>query len=275
MTTILLFIIFIWGTIWGSFANVLVERGQKKKSLLGRSKCDFCGYTLRWFDNIPLLSFLIIGGKCRKCHKKLSWQYSAVELGMGLMFVLMAWKAGILAVDPLIGLSSQTLIELIYYLAIGFILFTIFLWDWKYMIIPDYLVAVGLGLSIIFSLYNYFYSPCSLFNYQCYVSSNLLGGLLVSGFFYLMFAFSKGKWIGGGDVKLGFWLGYMVSWRNVYFFLLIAYVLGSLVALGLLWKRKKKMSSQIAFGPFLIVSAILIIIFEQDLWLKWAHLFYW
>lgn len=265
-------LIFILGAIWGSFGNVLVDRGEKGKSLFGRSKCDFCGYTLRWYDNIPIISFFLIGGRCRKCKRKLSWQYPLVEAGFGILFVVMAWQAGLSRQSLADGISENFVIELVFLLSIGFLLGAIFLWDLKYMIIPDELVLTGLAISFVYYVYRYLVSSCSLFDYNCHISSNLIGALLVSLFFYLIFWLSKGRWIGGGDVKLGFWLGFLVNWKNVYFFLLFAYILGSIIAVILLARGKKQLKSQVPFGPFLIVSGLLILLFHERIWATWNQL---
>lgn len=335
--------IFILGTIFGSFANVLVDRGFRGKSLLGRSKCDFCHYTLHWYDNIPIISFLVIGGRCRKCQRKLSWQYPLVELGMGLLFLLFAWQilpggeindfqmagTGTNKTDQVQFIPAQSagsvdditlryseedrpntiigtenyaaswqsadvnlnqshfstdfrqqqfslwlpLINVIFWLAVAFLFTVIFLWDCKYMLIPDELVISGLLITAPYLAWRFFQnSSCSIFDWSCSPISNLVAGLVVSGFFYAMFHFSRGRWIGGGDVKLGFWLGLLVGLKNVYFFLMGAYLLGALVAILLLLKKRKNLNSQLAFGPFLLVSAGLIILWEGVWWGWWAGL---
>ena len=303
-------LIFILGTFFGSFTNVLVDRGQKRKSILGRSKCDFCGYKLKWYDNVPIISFLAIGARCRKCGKKLSWQYPIVEIAMGLMFVLMSWKAGLLgvqylpgyfdpgnqeatsqirSVDPTGGrdlgvldganqsqgpLSAWQILDLSFYLIIGFLFVVIFLWDLKYMIIPDGLVLGGLIITVLYYFYRYYFASCSMFDYNCYIGQNVLGAVIVGGFFYALFHYSKGRWIGGGDVKLGAWLGFLIGWQYSYFFLLIAYVLGAAVALVLLGGQKKKLNSQIPFGPFLLISALIILLWGDNLMGWWKGMMY-
>jgi prepilin signal peptidase PulO-like enzyme (type II secretory pathway) len=258
--------IFILGTFFGSFANVLIDRGQKGKKITGRSKCDFCGYQLSWSDNIPIISFFLLGGKCRKCKKKLSWQYPIVEFGMGLVFVLMAKISGFLALSltprtPLSAYVPFSEFGLLFYLFIGFILSVIFVWDLKYMIIPDYLVGIGFFGTLAWKIWLLFSGDCSLLAGSCSIVWSVAGGAAVGGFFYLMHWYSKGKWIGGGDVKLGFFLGFLLGWQNIYWFLLFSYVLGAAVGLLLMGLGRKKMNSQIPFGPFLIIGAIMVMMF--------------
>jgi prepilin signal peptidase PulO-like enzyme (type II secretory pathway) len=258
-------VIFIWGLILGSFAKVLVERGQEGKSLGGRSECDKCHKKLSWYDNIPLLSYLFLGGKCRQCGEKISWQYPAIELLFGIVFVLIAWRTG-----GITGyLDKEDLINTVFYLSIGFVLLIILIWDLKYMVIPDGLVVGGLILAVIYFGYRYLESPDFLMNVDTDLSRNFLGGLLAGGFFYLMFTVSRGRWIGGGDVKLGFLLGFLVGWREVYSLLLMAYLLGSVPAIYLLLSKKATVKTKIPFGPFLVIAGLVIMLWGERLMAWW------
>lgn len=258
--------IFFLGAIFGSFALVLVDRGQKGKSLLGFSACDHCGRQLAWFDNIPVFSFLFLRGRCRRCRKKLSLQYPLTEILMGTVFLLLAFEKGLF----LQYLSAAKVLEISFFLLVGFLLVCILIWDWKYMIIPDGLVLGGAIVTAGFQLFLYFRSPFHFFSLANEFFSGLVGALIVGGFFYLMYVFSKGRWIGGGDVKLGAWLGLLVGAKMVFLLLLIAYVSGALVALTLLARKKKQLDSQLPFGPFLVLSAFLLLLWGKEI----AHWFW-
>lgn len=262
--------IFILGLCWGSFANVLIDRTENKKSIKGRSKCDFCGYKLSWLDNVPLLSFLFLRGRCRKCHKKLSWQYPLVEFLTGLVFLLtflLGQKVGIFSFYNL-----ESSLNFVYYLAIVYLLWVILIWDFKYMIIPDFLIVIGSLLTVFYQIYRMLFWENYLGVINNPLLSSLLGGLILSGFFGLLYWFSKGKWIGGGDVKLGFWLGLIVGLGMVYFLILLAYTVGALVAMGLLIWGSKKMKSEIPFGPFLVLATYIIIFYRDFLLSLWYSL---
>ncbi len=261
MILLKLLFFFITGLIFGSFSNVLIDRTGRKEKITGRSHCDFCGYKLKWHDNIPLLSFLLLSGKCRKCKKKLSWQYPIVELSMGLLFLLIGVHAG--AITNTLGFEFA--IETSYLLFVGFLLLVIFVWDLKYMIIPDGLVVGGVIVTFSYLLFQGLSSPCSLFDPNCFVLSGIIGGAIIGGFFWLLYSFSKGKWIGGGDVKLGFLLGLIVGWKFSYLLLLLAYVLGAVVSVVLIVQSKKKLQSKIPFGPFLVASALIVLFFGEKL----------
>ena len=257
--------VFILGLIFGSFANVMVDRGELKKGLNGRSRCDSCKKQLSWHDNIPLISYLLLNGRCRQCGKKISWQYPAVELLFGLGFVLIAWQTNFI-----FGfLDKGEIIDTTFYLAIGFVLLTILVWDLKYMIIPDGLVVGGLVLAGIYFGYRYWISPNFLMSVNTDLTRNVLGGLLASGFFYLMFRFSNGKWIGGGDVKLGALVGFLVGWNMVYFLLMIAYITGAIPAVYLLVTKKATVKTRIPFGPFLVISALIVSLFGKEILGLW------
>lgn len=262
--------LFLLGTIFGSFMNVFVDRGEKKESLLGFSHCDFCKKKLKWFENIPVLGYFFVGGKCSNCKKKLSLQYPMVEFCVGLLFLAVGFKTNLIFG---IMVSMETLFETGYFLGVVFILSAIFLWDIKYMIIPDKLIMAGAFITIVYNFVQYHASACSIFSVSCFLTENIIGSLLVGGFFYTLFAISKGKWIGGGDVKIGFWLGFLLGWKHVYPFLLVTYVVGAIVALFLVKKSKKGWKSQIPFGPFLVVSSFIFLFFGEKLLYLYKMLF--
>ncbi len=259
-------VLFYLGASLGSFTNVLVDRGQKGKSLLGRSKCDFCGHPLSWLENIPIAGFFLVRGQCRSCQRKLSWQYPIVEFTLAVLFLGAGFWSGFMAEPASFFMAIKTS----YYLFLCFLLLAIFVWDLKYMIIPDSLVAGGIVVVLIYAFWNYFHADCLLFDIHCSVASGILGGAIVSGFFYFLYFISKGKYIGGGDVKLGVLLGMIVGWQLAYLLLLFAYILGAIVAIYLLMAKKKNMRSQIPFGPFLIASTFIILFFSEKLlyWYK-------
>ena len=255
---------FITGLIFGSFSNVLVDRSQREEKITGRSHCDFCNYKLKWHDNIPLLSFLFLKGKCRNCKKKLSWQYPIVELSMGLLFLFVGVHAGAITST----LNFAVAINTSFLLFVGFLLLVIFIWDLKYMIIPDGLVIGGVIVTLGYLLFLSLASSCSLLDPNCFVLAGIIGGIIAGGFFWLLYFFSGGKWIGGGDVKLGFLLGMIVGWKFVYLLLLLAYVIGAAVSIVLIIRKRKKLDSKIPFGPFLVASALIVLFFGEKL-LQW------
>ena len=245
-------VIFLLGLIVGSFLNCIIWRISVKKSFLkGRSICPKCKHQLTFFNLIPLFSFLILKGKCRYCKKKISWQYPLVELATGLIFLL-------------ISILFWNNIPLMVFLTIIFsFLIIIFVHDLKHLIIPD---NVLLPAIIIAGLYRIFEG---LFIIKSYSSLYYLLSMAVPcGFFLLIYIFSKGKWIGFGDVKLAILLGLILGWPNILVGLFLSYLIGGIIGTGLVIFSKKHMKSEVPFAPFLIAGTMIAAFFGTPI-LNW------
>ena len=256
MTYLVLFYIFIFGLIIGSFINCLLWRLHKKESILGRSYCPKCKNQIAWYDNIPVLSFLFLKGKCRKCKKKISWQYPLVELVTGILFGLVFYINFQSFNFSLLTFNFQllTLVRDIFFVSIMVI---IFIYDLKWYLILDKITLPA--IFIIFVL-NIFLG----FNYLHLLLAGLIGG----GFFLAQFIVSKGRWIGGGDIRLGLLMGVMFSWPMILLALLLAYLIGSVISIFLVIFGKKKWKSEVPMGIFL-TSASIITLFWGDQILAW------
>ena len=240
----LYFFIFIFGLAVGSFLNVVIFRLEKDKLVLsGRSKCSKCGEVLEWRDLIPLFSFFWQKGRCRHCGQKISWQYPIVEIATALLFLL------IFSFD---FAQDKNFINLVYHLAIVSFLTVIFVYDLKHYLIPDKIVYLAIGLSLLYCL---FAVPGSLF-------SHVLSGLGAAVFFLLLVIVSSGRWMGLGDVKLAFLLGLFLDWPLILAALFLAFFSGAASGITLIILGKKKMKSEVPFGPFLTGSTILVFLFE-------------
>lgn len=260
------------GLCLGSFVNALVWRLHEQESpskktnkkaskdlsiATGRSRCTDCGHNLGFWDLIPVLSWCALRGKCRYCKKPISWQYPLVELlTMGLFIAsYVFWPVQL--VD-----SMSSLLPFIVWLCVVVGLVAIMVYDIKWMIIPDrivypliMLVIVSIGIQAIF-----------LDGGPLRVRDAVLGLLVGSGFFYLVFVISKGKWIGGGDVKLGILLGLLLGARDAFIALYIASVVGAVFAITLIATKRAKRRSKVPFGPFLIAGTILAGLFGESIW---------
>ncbi len=241
-------LVFIFGLCAGSFLNVWVWRTWENISIVqGRSICPYCRHRLIWHDIIPLVSFFLLGGKCRYCKSPISWQYPIVELIMGLLFLFVAlWHRG-----------EQTFItlEMICGWLVIFFLFFIFLYDLKYKEILD---VATLPLAVMF------YLLAIAMDWNTW-QSLLLGIVIGGGFFLLQYLISNGKWIGGGDIRLGFLMGAILGWPVIIFALGLAYVLGAIVSLFLIVVKKKKMGDEIAFGTYLVVATFVAMFWGQGI----------
>jgi len=217
--------------------------------------CPYCEHTLSAVDLIPVLSWLLLRGKCRYCHRRISLQYPLIELLTASLFVLSyhVWPYGF-------DLQGDVLLITWLVLLVGLI--SLMLYDFKWMLLPDRLVYPLLAYWAFVTIFLAIVGG----NAVDILLGAVLGMLVCGGIFWALFQVSKGKWIGGGDVKLGFLLG-MVTGGFIKGFMVIfgASVLGSAVALPLLATKKFNRSSRIPFGPFLIAAAIIVFLFGSRL----------
>ena len=249
---LVLIFVFSFGLIIGSFLNCLVWRLRTGESLLGRSYCLKCKKQIVWYDNLPVLSFVLLKGKCRQCGGKISWQYPIVELTTGVLFVLAYYLNYELRIT-----NYELIIQLLRDWFLISAMMVIFIYDLRWRLILDVvtlpagLVVLILNLALGFSLWNL-----------------LVSGIIGSGFFLLQFLISGGKWIGGGDIRLGLLMGLALGWPGVIAAIIISYFLGSLVGLGLIAAGKKRWGSEIPLGVFLAAGTI-IDLFWQERILDW------
>jgi len=238
-------LIFIFGLSVGSFLNVVIYRLKKGGPVIvGRSCCPYCRTVLKWYDLIPLVSFVLVSGKCRYCSKKISFQYPLVELATGLLFLIIFFFD---------FAQNKNSIDLVYYLIIVSSLIIVFVYDLKHYLIPDKIVFPAIGLAFIFRLF------------EGSVLDSLLAGLSAGGFFLLLVLVSKGKWMGLGDVKLALLMGLILGWPGIFIALFLSFFSGAVVGLSLIALGKKKMKSEIPFGPFLVGSTVFVIFTNQYL----------
>lgn len=230
---------FFFGLSAGSFLNASVWRTRENLTILkGRSMCPHCRQKINWYDNIPLISFVILKGKCRFCKGKISWQYPVVELVMGLVFLITA----------IYGHGTETFMtpELLRDWGIIYALVFIFVYDLKYQEILDRSTlpfAVGLYLLSLALNWHPWWSM-------------LLGAAIGSGFFLVQFLVSKGKWVGGGDIRLGLFMGVILGWPYIILALMLAYVMGAIASLFLIAFKNKNLKSETAFGTYLSLATL-------------------
>lgn len=236
-------LIFVFGLCVGSFLNVVIYRLHKGQSLVKpHSYCPHCRHRLFWSDLMPILSFVFLRGRCRYCHKKISWQYPLVEGVTGLLFLLFF-------------LFDGPTVILIFHFMIGAILLLIFVYDLKYLLIPDQFILVGSVCAILSSIL--LQSPA--------FPQALLGSVMGGGFFAFIVLISRGRWMGGGDVKLGFLMGLLLGWSSLLLALFLAFVGGALIGLLLILTRKKTFKSAVPFGTFLTVATLVALFFGDNL----------
>lgn len=248
----------ILGLVIGSYANVVIFRLARHESpQRGRSRCLHCGETIRWYDNIPIVSFLLLSGKCRFCHAKLSWQYPLLELGMGIGFA----ASGAVVLGRF-GSSHEA------YLILGWMLVTLVLlalisvYDLKHMEIPIVFLWLANGSTLIFLLAYQWGGFHTHWLFPHTLTSSLFGALTSGGFLFILVYFSRETWMGWGDVWLGTWAGLIIGLALVELYLTLSFILGACVGLWLLFRERKQLKSEIPFAPYLLLSLVIIFLVE-------------
>ncbi|WP_167954730.1 prepilin peptidase [Anaerosporobacter faecicola] len=247
MNQIIYPIVFLYGIVIGSFLNVCIYRIPKGEDVIRtRSHCMNCGHWLRWYELLPVVSYLFQRGRCRNCGEKLSLQYPMVELLNGILYVWIIWEKGITPEGILLCILSSTL------LVISVI-------DLKTFTIP-------LGLNVMVFFLGLVRAGMELER----ATTHLIGMVVVSGFLWLLYWLTKGKGIGDGDIKLMIGAGTYLGVTNSIFALWLACFLGSILH-GIRMKLFKA-SHQLAFGPYLSVGIIIAALYGQKLiqwYLQW------
>jgi len=237
--------------------NVLVYRFHTAENFFfGRSKCPHCKKKICWFDNIPVLSFVLLHSRCRDCKKKISLLYPIVEIFTGVVFVAVGWNF----FDP--NVLNSWLVTL-YYLLVFSTLIVILAYDWLYMEIPMALLWAGITIAIFFNL---------VLDWDIILASRTHSGVLAAFvafvFFFLLSAMSKEKWMGMGDAYLVILLGLFLGWPEILLALFSSFLIGSVYGLIVIAIGKKKLKSRVPFAPFLVIGTFISIFFYSPI-VKW------
>ncbi len=240
-----LLILFLLGLALGSFLSVLIYRLHTGKPgiLWGKSICPHCNKTLGAFELIPLFSYLIQGGKCRGCKRTIPWHYPVLELSNGLLFV---------------GIALAQFTPLPLYLFYGLVLIFVFFYDLLYMEIPDEVMFPSIAVALL-----------ATFHFEVVLwQSALLGAGGLVAFFLIQILLSHGRWLGGGDLRIGAFMGLILGWQLTLVAVFVSYLLGSIMSLVLLSAGRVSRKSMIAFGPFLVLGTLVALFYGQPL-LTW------
>ncbi len=240
--TIVLFVMLgILGIVIGSFLNVCIFRIPKKEDIaVERSHCMHCGHVLQWYELIPVFSFLIQGGKCRSCKKKISWQYPIVEALNGILWILVVLVHGLKWESILFCLCTSVLIVI--------------------TVIDERTMEIPLGCNIFIAVLGAIRLALDYTHWYEYV----IGFFTVSLLFQIIVWVTKGRGMGGGDVKLMAAAGLLLGWKAILLAMLIGCVLGSVIHVGKMVFDKKK-EHILAFGPYLAAGIYLTILFGEPI----------
>lgn len=232
--------IFWFGACLGSFANVVIYRLPKNESVVTpRSRCGSCGKQIAFYDNIPILSWFILRGKCRNCRASYSFRYPFVELLMGSLFAGLYLMYGF----------QWTLVE---YLILAFGLVVISFIDLDHFIIPDEFSLSGIVIGLVGSLLN----PER--DFWAAAAGVLMGGGFLWAVAYGYLLLRKEEGMGGGDIKLLAWIGAVLGWVSIPFVILVSSLLGGIVGI-MTMSKDRGLKTTIPFGPFLALAALIFI----------------
>jgi len=235
---------FVHGLLFGSFLNAWIWRTRSGKPIWkGRSMCPKCSNTLTWKENIPLVSFVWLRGRCLTCQDTISIQYPLVELAMACLFAFSAWfHAGYI----LLAFRDAFIL---------FFLTFVFVYDTLYQEIWDRMTTYPAFALLI---------PTALLGWHSGMSITV-GIVVGAGFFLLQYLVSKGKWIGGGDIRLGMFMGVILGWPLILVALFFAYVGGTLFVLPFLMLGKKHMATRVPFGAYLTVGTVIAMFYGMQI----------
>lgn len=239
-------LIFLYGAIIGSFLNVCIYRIPIEESIaFPASHCPNCHTSLKWYDNIPIISYLSLKGKCRYCREKISLQYPIVEFLNASLYVIMYFKFGFS-------------LEFIYYALISSVLIIITFIDIREMIIPDSLVVTLLILALIYKFANY------VLGQPLKIRESIIGLLFAGGLFLAIVLITKGG-MGGGDVTLISALGFILGFKKIILNIFLSFILGAIISLFLLATKIKTRKDPIPFGPFIVLAFFITVLWGSEI----------
>jgi prepilin signal peptidase PulO-like enzyme (type II secretory pathway) len=242
-------LIFLFGLFFGSFLNVVINRLHTGEQFLkGRSHCPHCRHDLSSADLIPVISYLTLRGQCRYCHKHISPQYPLVEFATGIALAIAAAALGWGV--PFLFAALATLF-----------LVVLFVFDLKHHLILD---VVSYPFAVLALIAGFLFGHTYL--------DILIGGVIGGGFFLAQILFSRGRWVGGGDAKLGIGMGFLLGWDGVLLALFLAYISGAIIGSILLLSRKATPRSAIPFGTFLTLATYIAMLWADPILLFYDHL---
>ncbi len=246
---------FVFGLLWGSFSNVVILRLPRGESVVWPgSRCPYCSRPIAWYDNVPVLSWLVLRGRCRSCSAPISGRYPLVEIITACVFAAIVWNFG----------YSFLTVE---YLLMAWGLIVVSFIDFDHMILPDVFTLSGILIGL----------AGAALNPEREFLPALAGVFLGGGFLwliaYLYLILRKEEGMGGGDIKLLAWIGAVLGWQAVPFVVLASSIIGSVIGLSLAFRSQAGLKSVIPFGPYIALAALIYILGGSDIGLWYIGLF--
>ncbi len=243
MTLFLYLLIFLYGILIGSFLNVCIYRIPRQENIVTtRSHCMSCGYQLKWYDLFPLFTYLLLGGKCRKCKAKLSVQYPLIELCNGILYMIIFLANGFNMVSVIYCMMVSALLVL--------------------SVIDFRTYEIPVGINVFIGVLGLVRLVLDYKNWMLYI----IGFGSVSLFLLLLYFLTKGRGIGGGDIKLMAAAGLVIGWKLIMLAFLVGCVLGSII--HLIRMKVSKEDSVLAFGPYLSMGIFFSMLYGES-FIRW------
>lgn len=243
-------VVIVLGLLIGSFLNVCIWRLPRNESVVSpRSRCPACQRPIRLFDNIPIVSFLLLRGRCRACGESISWRYPLVELANGVGYGVLVWR---------FGAAWETAIYAVLYSA----LLVVTVIDLDHQIIPDRITLPGMLIGLA--------AAAAVLPHGFW---NGLWGLLGGGALFYLVAVASGGGMGGGDIKLIAMIGAFLGWKLMLLTIFLAALSGAVVGIYLMIAAGRSRKSQVPFGPFLSLGAIVAVLYGHEIvswYLSWS-----
>jgi leader peptidase (prepilin peptidase)/N-methyltransferase len=247
--------IFLFGSVVGSFLNVCIYRIPRNLSIITpSSRCPLCNNTIKPWDNIPILSYILLKGRCRTCKGKISFRYPLVEFLNAILYVFALWRFGV-------GLYI-----LLYFIFCSALIVITFI-DLDFQIIPDRITLPGIPIAIIFG--GFFLMDPFLRNSPLGIKSSIIGACLGFGFYYIIaeagYRILKKEAMGGGDIKLMAMIGGFLGWKGVILTTFLGSFSGAVISILLMSFKGRKWGSKIPFGPYLALGAFITLFYGQEI----------
>lgn len=277
---IFIFILFLVGLTFGSFLNSLIYRIDKKKSFRGRSYCPKCKKKIIWCDNVPIVSYLLLAGKCRNCKKQISIEYPIVEMLTGLLFVLIGnftvvgneldrWMHSVFneSMAQYAQFPTMAILSLALLLTCCFLLLAVAIYDSKTKYVLTYYAYAATTLAVLYNIAEYF-----RLNAQIKIPSTIdyflpfiLAALIPASIFWVASKASKEKIMGSGDADIALAIGFLLGFPKVIPAYYFAFLVGAAYGISLLITKRANMKSEVPFGPFLISGAFFSLLFGEQI----------
>lgn len=250
---------FFMGAAIGSFVNVLIDRTIAGENwVAGRSHCDYCKKTLKWYDMIPILSFLVYGGKSRCCRKPLSYQYPIVEAIVGLLFIW--WLAVGFWFFQLVN-APLSVVQPAFWLITGIILAILALADLFYGVVIMPVLWIGVVLSAIYRATLWYYGAFQMADLQ----SAILVGAGCFIFFFSLYKLTKGRGMADGDMYVALYIGFLLGWPKGLVAMMGSFIIGAVVGVLLIITGIRSRKETVPFVPFMVGASVIALLWSEEI----------